>query len=75
MTKDAAQANGRYDCLIIGGGPAGLTAATSLARFRRRVVVVAGKGHETTQDAGGTVLPFDDRVVVAEEWDRLGGGG
>jgi UDP-N-acetylmuramoyl-L-alanyl-D-glutamate--2,6-diaminopimelate ligase len=39
------------------------------------VVVVAGKGHETTQDAGGTVVPFDDRAVVAEEWARAGGGG
>ena len=29
------------------------------------VVVIAGKGHETGQDAGGTVQPFDDRLVAA----------
>jgi UDP-N-acetylmuramoyl-L-alanyl-D-glutamate--2,6-diaminopimelate ligase len=32
----------------------------------RMVVVIAGKGHETTQVIGATVIPFDDRKVAAE---------
>jgi UDP-N-acetylmuramoyl-L-alanyl-D-glutamate--2,6-diaminopimelate ligase len=32
----------------------------------RAVVVIAGKGHETTQVIGATAIPFDDRKVAAE---------
>jgi len=39
--------------------------ALSLARAGD-VVLVAGKGHETTQEVGGQRLPFDDRAVVRE---------
>jgi len=31
------------------------------------VVLVAGKGHESTQTAMGMTIPFDDRVVVRDE--------
>jgi UDP-N-acetylmuramoyl-L-alanyl-D-glutamate--2,6-diaminopimelate ligase len=36
------------------------------------IVVVAGKGHETTQEIGGSAIPFDDRDVVREEIAALG---
>jgi UDP-N-acetylmuramoyl-L-alanyl-D-glutamate--2,6-diaminopimelate ligase len=48
-------------------------AAISLAIERAGkgdVVLVAGKGHERGQYAGGSVIPFDDRVVAAEALTR-----
>jgi UDP-N-acetylmuramoyl-L-alanyl-D-glutamate--2,6-diaminopimelate ligase len=37
------------------------------------VVVLAGKGHETTQVIGTDVRPFDDRAVAAEILGQLAG--
>jgi UDP-N-acetylmuramoyl-L-alanyl-D-glutamate--2,6-diaminopimelate ligase len=34
-------------------------------------VLILGKGHEQTQDFGDRIIPFDDRVVAAEEAEKL----
>jgi UDP-N-acetylmuramoyl-L-alanyl-D-glutamate--2,6-diaminopimelate ligase len=62
---------------IRAGIPPGVAAAVVVEPDRRRaieravadarpgdVVVIAGKGHETTQTVGDTVRPFDDREVA-----------
>jgi UDP-N-acetylmuramoyl-L-alanyl-D-glutamate--2,6-diaminopimelate ligase len=76
---------------IRAGIPPGRRAAVAVEPDRRRaieravdearpgdVVVIAGKGHETTQTVGDTVRPFDDRevagVALAAMAARPGGG-
>ena len=49
--------------------------AAAVAELRRGdILVIAGKGHETGQLVGGTVLPFDD-VLVARDAIIVAGGG
>jgi UDP-N-acetylmuramoyl-L-alanyl-D-glutamate--2,6-diaminopimelate ligase len=55
-----------------------LAVALAMSRASREegdVVVVAGKGHEQGQTAGGVTVPFDDRVVVREVLAGLGWDG
>lgn len=47
-----------------------ITAALSMAGAGD-VVLIAGKGHETTQTVGDEAVPFDDRTVAAEILDEL----
>jgi UDP-N-acetylmuramoyl-L-alanyl-D-glutamate--2,6-diaminopimelate ligase len=51
---------------------AAIAGAISLAR-EGDVVIIAGKGHESTQTIGGVTEPFDDRIVAAEELSRIEG--
>jgi flavin-dependent dehydrogenase len=63
-----------YDVAIIGGGPAGSTAATLLARAGRRVIVIEREKFPRFH-IGESLLPFSlgafDRLGVREKMDRI----
>jgi UDP-N-acetylmuramoyl-L-alanyl-D-glutamate--2,6-diaminopimelate ligase len=61
----AEMAAGAPDAMVEPDRRAAIAAAVALAR-PGDAVVVAGKGHESGQEAGGVVTPFDDRVELRE---------
>jgi thioredoxin reductase (NADPH) len=61
-----------FDCLIVGGGPAGLMAAIYLGRFRRRVIVVdAGESRAKWIPVTHNCPGFPDGIKGTELLDRL----
>ncbi|MCW2778924.1 MAG: UDP-N-acetylmuramoyl-L-alanyl-D-glutamate--2,6-diaminopimelate ligase [Frankiales bacterium] len=63
-------AAGAPDAVVVVDRAEAIAHAVSLAR-PGDAVVVAGKGHETGQEAGGVVTPFDDRVVLREALEKV----
>jgi UDP-N-acetylmuramoyl-L-alanyl-D-glutamate--2,6-diaminopimelate ligase len=60
---------------VVDGGDRRSAIALALRRARGAGwVAVLGKGHETGQDIGGVISPFDDVAVLRDEWERLVGG-
>ena len=67
----AGTRGGSAEVLEIGDRRAAIREALARAR-PGDVVLIAGKGHETGQEVGGVVHPFDDREVAREELIALG---
>lgn len=72
FTETVSKSDQRIDCLIIGGGPAGLTAAIYLARFRRRCLVVDGGNSRASYIPSSHNYPgFPPGISGEELLDRL----
>lgn len=60
-----------FDALVVGAGPAGLTAALQLARFNRRVALFdAGHGRASYQQINHNYLGFPGGLPARELLER-----
>src|ERR1700704_2259248 len=71
----ATSPNERYDVLVVGGGPAGSTIATLLARRGERVLLVDKDQHPRFH-IGESLLPMNvplfEQLGVSKEIERIG---
>ena len=62
----------KTECLIVGGGPAGLMAATNLGRFRRSVIVIdAGDSRALRIPTSHNLLAFPDGISGPQLLERM----
>src|ERR1700712_260138 len=75
IPESALPAQAHCDVLVIGGGPAGATAAALLARDGRKVVLLE-KAHHPRFHIGESLLPANvalfDKLGVRDEIERIG---
>ena len=61
-----------FDCLVIGGGAAGLTAAVYLGRYRRRALLIDDGGSRIARiPKTRNVLGFPDGIAGPELLERM----
>jgi UDP-N-acetylmuramoyl-L-alanyl-D-glutamate--2,6-diaminopimelate ligase len=65
-----AGAAGRAKMIVEADRTSAIAAALAVAQ-RGDVVVIAGKGHEQGQEAGGRTVPFDDVEVARDALLRI----
>ncbi|MBB2901510.1 UDP-N-acetylmuramoyl-L-alanyl-D-glutamate--2,6-diaminopimelate ligase [Kineococcus radiotolerans] len=66
----AGARSGPAEVLEVADRAAALDAALARCRGAGDTVLLAGKGHETGQEAAGVVTPFDDRAAAAHALQR-----
>jgi len=62
---------GNADCRVVPDRAEAIRLAVQTAEAGD-VVVIAGKGHESTQTIGGRIIPFDDRIEARRALDARG---